>query len=583
MSFKDTSVVQIVKEIEENRYVIPAIQRSFVWKPEQIEYLFDSLLREYPIGGLLFWKMSGDSIKSQKHFYKFMVDYDEKKQEDNKEFLANELDNKENIIAVLDGQQRLTAMCIGLMGSYTIKKKYTKPSRYQKMCLYLNLAQENKDSDLDITYQFKFKVEEEEETDKSTWFKINDCLNPKIMGSVYSEQSKYKKIYELLDSGEEGKFAKETLKLLERSLNESRIHYYEDESKEIDDVLDIFIRTNSRGTPLSKSDLLLSTCTAYWKDADARNKINDLVKKINDIGGEKKFDFNTDFIMKCCLVLCEKNIKFEVKNFNRSNVEGIEDKWDNIDTAITLSVEIAETMGFNKDNLTSHNALIPIAYYIFKKNLSSSETISKDRKNLENIQNWMIRALLGGIFGGSTDSTLQEAREIIKKADVNIFPWQSLVAKFTELDFTEAAIEEFLDEEQRKQKTFLLLSLLHPGKVDRRGDIQIDHIFPAYLFKENKLKEIGIKEKLLVKEYRKLMECIPNKQLLSFSENNDKSNLMPVKWLSRFNINKEKWKKESYTGYLSEDLTEFKKFYDERKNLLKDALLEKLCIKKSLK
>ena len=44
--------------VSKNHYVLPAIQREFVWKPEQICRLFDSLMQGYPFGTFLFWRKS---------------------------------------------------------------------------------------------------------------------------------------------------------------------------------------------------------------------------------------------------------------------------------------------------------------------------------------------------------------------------------------------------------------------------------------------------------------------------------------------------------------------------------------------
>ena len=46
-----------IDNIHNNRYLLPAIQREFVWRPHQIERLFDSLMRGYPIGSFLFWRV----------------------------------------------------------------------------------------------------------------------------------------------------------------------------------------------------------------------------------------------------------------------------------------------------------------------------------------------------------------------------------------------------------------------------------------------------------------------------------------------------------------------------------------------
>ena len=103
--------------IERREYVLPAIQREFPWWPEQIECLFDSLMQGYPIGSFLFWMVRRDSIEKHK-FYDFMLDYHER---DNAHCASIGSVTRDEITAVLDGQQRLTALNIGLRGSYADK------------------------------------------------------------------------------------------------------------------------------------------------------------------------------------------------------------------------------------------------------------------------------------------------------------------------------------------------------------------------------------------------------------------------------------------------------------------------------
>ena len=67
------TISRALGSIERGEYVLPAIQREFVWWPEQIERLFDSLMREYPIGSFLFWIVRRGSTDQYK-FYNFMLD-----------------------------------------------------------------------------------------------------------------------------------------------------------------------------------------------------------------------------------------------------------------------------------------------------------------------------------------------------------------------------------------------------------------------------------------------------------------------------------------------------------------------------
>jgi len=70
-------VAKVLQGIHNSEYVLPAIQREFVWKTEQTRRLFDSLMRGYPIGAFLFWKVE-PSQAAQFTFYGFITDYHER-------------------------------------------------------------------------------------------------------------------------------------------------------------------------------------------------------------------------------------------------------------------------------------------------------------------------------------------------------------------------------------------------------------------------------------------------------------------------------------------------------------------------
>ena len=127
-----------VTAIERGDYVLPAIQREFVWKPEQICRLFDSILQGIPFGTFLFWKVEPASVEAYK-FYGFVRDYHER---DNPHCPDLGLVSGRQLIAVLDGQQRLSALNIGLRGSMAIRQPSmwrNNPKAYPVKHLYLNL------------------------------------------------------------------------------------------------------------------------------------------------------------------------------------------------------------------------------------------------------------------------------------------------------------------------------------------------------------------------------------------------------------------------------------------------------------
>jgi hypothetical protein len=65
-----------IQRIQQREYLLPGIQREFVWQPDQICRLFDSLVRGYPIGSFLFWRVN-EEHKADYQFYEFIRDYHE--------------------------------------------------------------------------------------------------------------------------------------------------------------------------------------------------------------------------------------------------------------------------------------------------------------------------------------------------------------------------------------------------------------------------------------------------------------------------------------------------------------------------
>src|SRR5690554_4379744 len=103
------TITEALREIQENALVLPAIQREYVWKPSQVIGLFDSVMRGYPIGSFLAWKIEPETVQRFK-FYGFMKDYNQFSNRHNPDL---DLPDKQ-VTAMLDGQQRLTSLNIGL-------------------------------------------------------------------------------------------------------------------------------------------------------------------------------------------------------------------------------------------------------------------------------------------------------------------------------------------------------------------------------------------------------------------------------------------------------------------------------------
>jgi len=150
---KPITIRETIEKIHKKEFLLPAIQREFVWSTEQIERLFDSLLRGYPISSFLFWEVERERSTTFK-FYEFIRDYHQRDSFHNQ---MADVSGEEGVTAILDGQQRLTSLYIGLRGSYAYKlpwKRKQNDNAYPTRRLHLNLTQPAMDSDLEFDFQF---------------------------------------------------------------------------------------------------------------------------------------------------------------------------------------------------------------------------------------------------------------------------------------------------------------------------------------------------------------------------------------------------------------------------------------------
>ncbi len=262
-------------------------------------------------------------------------------------------------------------------------------------------------------YDFTFLADDElKKDDDHYWFRVGEILD---FGELFDTVNYIQEVNQYLMDIAKGsydkdkaKFATETLSKLWKAIHsDGTISHYLEKSDKLDKVLNIFIRVNSGGTYLSHSDLLLSIASAQWDDLDAREEIHGAVDELNSIG--RGFNFNKDFILKACLVLCDfPEIEFKIDNFNHTNMMKIQSEWSNIMTALREAVTLVAKLGFNRDNLTSNNLLIPIAYYIKRIGLPKDFAASpQNAENRRTIKKWLVSAMLKRVFSSQPDGVLR--------------------------------------------------------------------------------------------------------------------------------------------------------------------------------
>ncbi|GAA8156648.1 DUF262 domain-containing protein [Helicobacter pylori] len=563
--FLDKSIKDVVDELNV-RYFLPDIQREYVWlkkaDEKKIEQLFDSILRGYPIGSFLFWKLQKEDIaksdeqdekKLNFQLYKFIENYDERKPHNEKIYI--EQITRDDLCIVLDGQQRLTSLYIGLKGIRTLKKKGARsdnPSAYEEKRLYLNLKHQPNMDNPEDNYQFEFHAKTPTNDEKHFWFKVGDILELESGVLNYTQEHGLKE--NELNLLEKLKDAFHTKQL---------ISFFEEKEKNLNKVLNIFIRVNSGGVKLSYSDLLMSILTASFS-SDIREKMNELVDALKDKGFP---NVEQDQVLKTCLLLIGKDTTFELKNFNKNNVKEIEENWEKITESVYNAAKLLETFGYVK-YLGSAYILSTLAYFYFLRQ-------KMDKNDEEQALKFVRNAQITSYFTPSTDTKLSIIAHSIKEARAfeafnhNLAKHQTCPLKITN-DAIEGIV--FFD---RHSRVFPILQILYPNLNYKTTIFHIDHIYPKSKFKKENEK--------LDKDFYECGNHLYNLQLLEGQENSAKKDKDPEVWLKEEYKNEqaiEEYKKRNYIDPKLklewENIKEFRKKREEAiMTKLKEVLLPK--------
>ena len=533
---------------------LPLIQRKFVWDTEQITSLFDSVMRDYPISNMLIWKTK-DKMRTRKFFDEYREDLKVK------DFFRPQDDKKKML--VLDGQQRLQSFFISLKGSYEGKE------------LHFNVLSGNKsDSEVledNIKYQFKFlktgKVE-------PNWVRFKDIIYSDLQYNQLAD-----KIIELfkgtvLSEDQKNLIHDNVARVVRQFKDLEVIAYHEIDSIDDqalytkDDVVEIFIRANSGGTILSKSDLLFSLLESGWDFAEEK------VQELKDNLDTNDFDFKRDFILKASLCLTGLGAKYEVEKFrDKNNLKKIEDNWERISDAIKDVKDFVYGKTYIKSGkaLTSYLALIPLIF--FRYNYEDSW-----KKGVANLDKWLVRVLLTGAFNGNPDSLIDQCdRDITEKKTFDIASINQIIKNSgRNLDVTEKVI---LSAYYGSGNLSLLFNLWYNQfginfTPSFEGNYpQIDHIFPQSLLMSVKfINPITQRPNMIyqVSERDQIANCM----LLTREENGPggKGDTPPERWfedkddkyleIHLIPKDKELWKLDNY-----------EKFIEERKKLLVTNML----------
>lgn len=494
---------------EEGGFWLPNIQRPFVWSEEQICRLFDSIMREYPISTLLVWK-----TRSRIPRRKFIDNFHRGLLTRLSEFYVPEDDKKKCL--VLDGQQRLQSLYIGLCGSYEGRE------------LFLDILSGEVAAPDDVKYKFEFR----KPTEGFPWVKFKDIVfSPKT--SLMLAQHIIRDARRELTEKEQDKISEHVALAFKTFHTDDGISYQELDSIENnelyteDDVVEVFIRANSGGTRLGKSDLLFSLLTSTWDDAD--EEMEELLDQLNRHG----FSFSRDFVLKTCLTLLDQGARYEVGKFRKPGVrQEIQQKWGNISKAIRDVVDFVRGKTFIRCDkaMPSTLVLIPLVYVRYHFPLAWRQ--AKD------IDKFLLRTLLTGAFSGTSDQFIDDLVNKIKQlkgfeADELFDVFRS---KGRSLELTE---ERFWQMGYGSDTIHLLFNLWYRdfnySPAYENNMPQVDHIFPQSALKKVKVLNPRTNRHDLMKYKDPERNQLANCMLLTQEENGagGKGDTLPEVWFAK--------------------------------------------------
>lgn len=557
------SIINLLNQIKNEEVVLPAIQRDFVWPEDKVLRLLDSIMRGYPIGIALLWEtyldlqyrtFDGAFHPGQIHDFK-----------ENK--------RKKKLKLVLDGQQRLQSLYIALYGSYKGKSLY-----------FDVLSGRDSDDVAEEKYDFEFLDKEsfEKWQDKALTIHADgtpDAANnglPQYLvkvadlfaAGVKERSALVKKIKQQVAISEDdeerlsvniARFDEVLTKnqnILKVSVIDEDLPGDNPDRKSEADVLEIFVRVNREGTPLSRSDLIFSMLKLNWRES--AESLPEFVRQINEGNG---FGLDTDFVIRCLFAVSDLGTKFELDLLRkRPHVERLRTNFTACCDAIRSVVDaVSRDCWCSSSSLLGGQAtLVPFVYYLFhapKHELPTGQ--------IEAFRKGLYLFAFARPFSRYADSRLwkfirDELRPLAEKKDHH-FPFDRAVAWVKYWESMTGFDERLL--QSNVALTLHVLQDLSSNKVQyQRNAGQIDHIFPRSVLRKKNFEEPEVNH-------------FGNFWILAKGKNQNKSDKHPAEFFKDVSDN------EMKRALIDRDMLDYRRyrtFYKERSSKIIETVKGRL-------
>ena len=384
---RDTSLEELVRQFVSKEIRLPEIQRGYVWKPEKARALIDSIYKGYPSGSILLW------------------DTDTLPETRDAAVETKEPETNRRSYLLLDGQQRLTALSAVLTGA-TIKTRKNRDVREERIEIYFNMNHPDKLDDSDTVGE---DMDDEDKDDEHAVFRIKNqaianspdwidvtrlfekgpvpVISEKGIDSANPNYNKYlDRLYRLLGKWTEYKYAVQIL----------------DRDKSYAEVADIFVRINSQGSKLRKSDLALAQVTSKWKGS--MEKFSALSEECRDKG----YDLDEGFLIRCLTSAATGQCRF--KNISSMPISAMQEYWEKTEKSLRFVIDfLKNNAGVETTEILSAKFLIiPIVCIAVKSGYRFTPALERA------IKRWFYAALMWGRYSRSAETALDEDLALIR-------------------------------------------------------------------------------------------------------------------------------------------------------------------------
>lgn len=452
----EPTLLGLITNVEQDLIVLPAMQRPFVWKDDRIYRLIDSLLRGFPVGAVMLWKTN-----SLQRYRRLTRDIDT----DVPQIFNFETSANSSRYMVLDGQQRLTSLFVAFKGTYGHKRLYLD---------VLSGDSTNRDPG-DIYFDSRFlsdsdvtALNSDDKNGRRLFMPLQDLIKINPIHAGISATNKAKEMG--LDDEYTVRLTNTFLRCASVLGNKMQVIVVDEDpnfTTPLEEVLEIFVRVNSGGLVLYKSDLLMSLLDLTWNDIQP--ELQQLVREVNE---GRPFGFTRDDVLKSMLLAVNAETRFDRLVRDRKQIEDLAEKmpvvipkikkaWEQLGIILTDSCRIHSERFFRG----GHNALLPFVLYL-------SQTDNLTNENKRKLVLGIYMALMSGVFGSAEARMGGFARNTIAN-QVN-FPLKDLaqlIRRQYGITSLGGLFSRHLD---------LTLNIVHGGiTLDKNPEeLQRDHIFP---------------------------------------------------------------------------------------------------------